>query len=427
VTAADGLTAAPPFRLPPPAGGAVDVLVVAGEHSGDEHAARMVRGFLAARPGARVAALGGPLLAAAGAQLLFDLTASSVVGYAEVLKHLSFFRALQAEILRWIEEHAPRAVCLVDYPGMNLRLAAALRARGLSVQGGGPTRVLYYISPQIWAWKAGRRFEMARDLDALAVIFPFEVECYADTALPVEFVGHPFVMAGYVPPVAYDPAGPILLLPGSRRQAVARIFPALLEGYARFQAEEKDADAASAVGPVGTAVQGGAAGVTSAPALSARGPARGGVVLYPSAEVLEVLRSCSPPPEIALRPTGTPVAASAVLTSSGTMSMHCALAGIPGAIVYRTSPVTYLFARWLLRVRQIGIANLLLGAPMYPEFIQAAATPVALAAELSACVRDPGRRRRAQRWAARLRCLLGRPSGGEAADWITRQVPADSP
>ncbi len=385
------MSAALPVRLPAPREGGVDVLVVAGEHSGDEHAARMVRGLLARRPGARVAALGGPLLAEAGAQLLFDLTASSVVGYVEVLKHLSFFRALQAEILRWIETYAPAAVCLVDYPGMNLRLAAALRARGLSGPGGGATRVLYYISPQIWAWKADRRFEMARDLDALAVIFPFEVECYADTALPVEFVGHPFVLDGYVPPVAYDPAGPILLLPGSRRQAVARIFPALLAGYARFQAEQPGARA---------------------------------VVLYPSAEVLEVLRSCSPPPDLALRPTGTPVAASAVLTSSGTMSMHCALAGIPGAIVYRTSPLTYLFARWLLRVRQIGIANLLLQRPMYPEFIQGAATPAALAAELAACLGDPLRRQRTAKFAAQLRALLGQPTGGTAAEWLARQVPA---
>jgi lipid-A-disaccharide synthase len=394
LTPAEGLPATLPFRLPPPRDGGVDLLVLAGEHSGDEHAARMVRGFLAARPGARVAALGGPLLAAAGAQLLFDLTASSVVGLVEVLKHLSFFRALQAEILRWIAEYAPGAVCLVDYPGMNLRLAAALRARGISVQGGGRTRVLYYISPQIWAWKAGRRFEMARDLDALAVIFPFEVECYADTALPVEFVGHPFVLEGYVPPVRYDPAGPILLLPGSRRQAVARFFPALLEGYARFRAGRD---------------RGGS----------------GAVVIYPSADILEVLRGCSPPPDIELRPTGTPVAASAVLTSSGTMSMHCALAGIPGAIVYRASPLTYLFARWFLRVRQIGIANLLLGAPMYPEFIQGAVTPGALAAELAACLNDPGRRERTARQAGRLKTLLGRPRGGTAADWLARQVPGD--
>ena len=221
-----------PFRLPPPVGGRVDVLIVAGEHSGDEHGARMIRALRAKQPGLAVAALGGPALAGAGAQVLHDLTSSSVVGLVEVLKNYSFFRALFEETLRWIAEHRPGAVCFVDYPGLNLRLAAALRERGLSVKGGGKIKTLFYISPQIWAWKAGRRFAMARDLDAMAVIFPFEVKCYADTALPVEFVGHPFVAPGHAAPVSYDPAGPVLLLPGSRKQAVGRIFPALLAGVA---------------------------------------------------------------------------------------------------------------------------------------------------------------------------------------------------
>ena len=131
------MTALLPFHLPPPTGGRVDLLIVAGEHSGDEHAARMVRELRAKQPGLVVAALGGPELAAAGAQLLHDLTSSSVVGLVEVLKNYSFFRALFAETLRWIGEHQPRVVCFVDYPGLNLRLAAALRERGLSVQGGG--------------------------------------------------------------------------------------------------------------------------------------------------------------------------------------------------------------------------------------------------------------------------------------------------
>ena len=223
-----------PLRLPPPVGARVDLLLVAGEHSGDAHAALAVRGLLERAPGLAVAAVGGPALAAAGAQLLYDLTASSVVGIVEVLKNLSFFRALHAEILRWIEQYTPRAVCLVDYPGFNLRLADALRSRGLSVKGGGKIKCLYYISPQIWAWKENRRFAMARNLDAIAVIFPFEVRCYADTTLPAEFVGHPFVAPNVALPVVYDPAGPVLLLPGSRKQAVARIFPVMLAGYRGF-------------------------------------------------------------------------------------------------------------------------------------------------------------------------------------------------
>ena len=111
-----------------------------------------------------------------------------------------------------------------------------MRERGLSVKGGGKVKLLFYISPQIWAWKAKRRFTMARDLDGLAVIFPFEPACYADTSLPVEFVGHPFLAPDYAPPVRFDPAGPVLLLPGSRVQArPARIFPLLLAGFAEFR------------------------------------------------------------------------------------------------------------------------------------------------------------------------------------------------
>ena len=375
----------------PPSRGRVDLLIIAGEHSGDEHAARMVRELRQRRPALAIAALGGPQLTAAGAQLLHDLTRSSVVGLVEVLRNYSFFKAIFAETVRWIAEHRPRAICLVDYPGFNLRLAAALRERGLSRRGGGAIKTLYYISPQIWAWKAKRRFAMARDLDAMAVIFPFERACYADTSLPVEFVGHPFVAPDYRAPVRYDPEGPILLLPGSREQAVRRIFPELLAGFRAFGQ-------------------------------------RRAVVLYPSMEILEVLRDLEPPPGVQLLQVGEgtarrePIAAAAVLTSSGTMSMHCALAGIPGAIAYRANPLTYVLGRMLVKVEYLGIANLLLGEPMYPEYIQDAATPAVLARELRSAVHDPGRRDRTAAQAARLRELLRVPASGTAAEWMARQL-----
>ncbi len=374
-----------PFSLPPPKGGRVDLLVIAGEHSGDQHGATMVRELLAKRPGLNIAALGGPELAGAGAQLLHDLTASSVVGLVEVLKNYPFFKALFYETIRWIEQYKPRAVCFVDYPGLNLRLAKELFKRGLSMKGGGTIKLLYYISPQIWAWKSGRRFTMAKHLDALAVIFPFEVDCYKDTSLPVEFVGHPFLAEGHEPPVRYDPNGPILLLPGSRKQAVGRIFPLLLAGYAAYG--KRDA-----------------------------------VVLYPSDDILQVLKAANPPANVRLLPTGAPVAASAVLTSSGTMSMHCALAAIPGAIAYRANPLTYLMGRLLVKIEYLGIANLLLKEPMYPEYIQGAATPKVLAAELTDCLGNIDRLIRTQSQAERLRASLRRPANGTAADWVTRHL-----
>jgi len=361
--------------------------MIAGEHSGDEHAARLIRSLRSSQPGLRIAALGGPEMSEAGAQLLHDLTASSVVGLVEVLKNYPFFRALFDATLAWIAEHRPRAVLFVDYPGFNLRLAAALRERGISLKGGGAVRTLFYISPQIWAWKAKRRFTMARDLDALAVIFPFEVACYADTTLPVTFVGHPFLEDGHVAPVRYDPTGPILLLPGSRKQAVTRIFPALLAGFRAFGK-------------------------------------RPGAVVYPSDLIGRVIAEAHPPANVTLLPAGTCVAASAVLTSSGTMSLQCALATIPGAIAYRANPLTYAIGRWLLTVKYLGIANLLLNETMYPEYIQAAATPQALAAELKAACDDPQRAVKTAEQAGRLREILRQPAGMTAATWLLHRLSA---
>lgn len=371
-------------QLPPPMGG-VDVLMIAGEHSGDEQAARLLRRLRAEAPAVRIAALGGPRMEEAGAHLLHDLTAASVVGLVEVLRHYGYFRELFRETLAWIERHRPRAVLFIDYPGFNLRLAEALREKGVSVKGGGSVRTLFYISPQIWAWKAGRRFTMARDLDALATIFPFEPACYADTPLPVTFVGHPFVGEDPPQPVRYDPGAPPLLLPGSRRQAVGRIFPVLLRGLEAF-------------------------GETDA------------TVLYPSAQIETVLRAASPPARVSLVPIGETVPASAVLTSSGTMSLHCALAGIPGAIVYRANPMTYAIGRMLVKVPYLGIANLLLDEPMYPEYLQGAATPAALAREMAECRRDPARRRRTLAQAERLREILTQPAGEDAARWLLRHL-----
>ncbi len=377
-------------HLPPPATGAVDLLVVSAEHSGDAHAARMVRELRTKQPGVRVCALGGPRLAAAGAQLLRDLTVGSTMGFA-VLAKISYYRALIAEIVRWVGEHRPRAVCFVDSSGLNLRIARGLFERGLSAKAGGPTKTLYYISPQIWASRAGRRFAMAEHLDGVAAIFPFEPEVYADTALPVEFVGHPFLSSDYELPVAFDPAGPVLLLPGSRRALVKRLFPVLLG------------------------------------ALAASGTEKRAVALYPSEEIralLAQLAAASPVgARVDLRPGGgAPVGGAAVLTASGTMSLECALAGIPGALTYKTDPLTYFLGRLIVKVEFIGIANLLLKAPMYPELIQGAATPEALAAQLRECLTDAARIARTREQAERLRTLLHAPTRSSAADWVLRHL-----
>jgi lipid-A-disaccharide synthase len=194
----------------------------------------------------------------------------------------------------------------------------------------------------------------------------------------------------YAPPVRFDPAGPVLLLPGSRPKAVGLIAPALLGGYREFARAH---------------------------------PGQGAVILYPSEAIRTQLEALALPGDVRLQKRGAPAAASAVLTSSGTMSMHCAVAGIPGAIAYRTDALTYLIARLLVRVPYLGIANILLDEPMYPEYIQGAATPAALAAELSACIGDPGRRLRTSAESAELRAMLVNPAGVTEAEWLSRNLP----
>jgi lipid-A-disaccharide synthase len=382
--------ATPGTALPPPEAGAVDLLVIVGEHSGDQHAARLLTEAFAEKPDLRVCALGGPRLAEAGAQLLYDLTDASVVGLVEVLRHYGFFKRLFNAALAWIAEHRPRAVCFVDYPGFNLRLARALYRSGQARRAGGPTRLLYYISPQIWAWKKHRRFGMAEVLDALAVIFPFEVDCYDDTELPVTFVGHPFVGEAFDNPVAYSESGDILLFPGSRPQPVARIFPPMLSAFATLRAGHPDERA---------------------------------TVLYPGARIRAELERLlgradqATREAVTLRPSTEVATGKAVLTSSGTISLCCALAGIPGAIVYRAHPLTYRFGRLVAQVQYLGIANLLLERPLYPEFIQREARPARLAGMLEQCLDEPGQRQRFSEGAASLRALL---AGGEtsAGQWL---------
>lgn len=372
-----------PEVLPPPPEGRCDILFIAGEHSGDQHAALIAREVKQSHPEWRVSAFGGPALEAEGVQVLHDLTKDSVVGLVEVLRHYGEFKRLFESLLTWVEEHQPQAVVLVDYPGFNLRFAEAMSKRGMSRKGGGEIVVYQYVSPQIWAWKAKRRFKMAQILDELGVIFPFELNCYTDTDLPVHFVGHPFARDGYVNPLKYDPDGAVLLLPGSRKQAVGRIFPILLETMASFRETYGE---------------------------------RKFVCLYPEEGIRKILLAAVEasqvnPEHIEIKPVGDGCGAAAVLTSSGTMSLNCALAGIPGAIVYRAHPLTHWIGRRLINIEWLGIANLVLETELYPEFIQRDANPAVLAKKVQACLSDSSlREAHAQGAEALLEQLHGMPS-----------------
>ena len=387
-----------PAHFDRPRSGEVDVLVVAGEHSGDQHAAKVVADLLKARPGLRIAAFGGPELRAAGAQLLMDMTTFSAVGIVEILSAYPFYRKLFARMVAWTTQWKPKVVVLVDYPGLNLRLANELRKAGLSRAGFGETAVIQYVSPQLWAWKPKRRFTMARDLDSVGTIFPFEPAVYADTKLDARFVGHPFAEPDHQHGLKYDPEGPVLLLPGSRPKPVRKIFPALVEAFALFRKDH---------------------------------PKRRALVLHTGGEVhAELYRLLAEYGDqakgIDLRPVSEgPAAGCAALVSSGTMSLTVALAGIPGAVVYRANPLTWVVGRRLIagRVDNLGIANILLKRQAWPEYLQGACEPAPLAARLRECVEAPGPRAQAVADAGELLRMLSAQSGSTPAEWVATFLP----
>lgn len=334
--------------LPAPSTGAVDLFIVAGEHSGDELASKCIDQLRESQPNLKIACLGGPRLKASGAELIYNLVDHSVFGFVDVLKNYAFFKHLFNQCLDWIERYRPKHICLVDYPGFNLRLAKALRKRKLSVKGGGSIGVYYYVSPQIWVWKSKRRFEMARSIDALAVLLPFEKNCYADTNLSVSYVGHPFAETNHSLPVYYDAEGPLLMLPGSRVNSVGKIAPIIFQAFTQL--------------------------VTRSNNLK-------GVVIYPSATILRVLeQKLSHFPAISdriefIHKDHVPIGVCATIMSSGTMSLNMALASIPGVILYSMSRFNYWILSMFIRYRFIGLANIILDQNAYPELIQKAAKP----------------------------------------------------
>ncbi len=365
------------------ASGSPTILLLAGEASGDHHGAGVARALRERLPGARLIGLGGPLMQAEGVELLAGLDQLAVMGFVEVVRHLGFFRRLLARVTALLDAGEVDLVLPVDYPGFNLRAARAAHARGVPV--------LYYISPQVWAWKAGRARRLAEHADHVAVILPFEVGVLEAAGARVSFVGHPLLerSAEVATREAFsrrwglDPTRTFLaVLPGSRRQEIERH----LEVFA------------------------GAAGA----------------VRRARPEVQPVLARASSVPEAWLAPAGLPVVedtrallrhARAALVKSGTSTLETALEGTPFVMAYRTHPLTYLLARRLVRVPHLALANLVAGERVAPEVLQGEATVDGLAARLLPLLDDSPERRRQEAGLARVQGALGTPgASGRVAD-----------
>ncbi len=374
--------------------GPCDLFVITGEASGDEHAAQLIKDLLHLHPQLNISALGGERVESAGAKLLFPLAEHGVVGLWEVIRNYRFFRKLFEQTIEWVRKVRPRCILLVDYPGFNLRLARALKDRGISNKGGGRTIVLQYVSPQLWAWKPKRRFGMAATLDGLGVIFPFEKDCYEDVSLPVTFVGHPFSHPSYQSKLHYEKSGSLLLLPGSRLQPVSRILPSFLDAFEILIKQGRD--------------------------LHGLLPVSDDSIRQQVENLVNERKEISPRIKIVTR--NAELAGCAALMSSGTMSFSCTWAGIPGVIGYRAHPLTYLIGKVLVKVPYLGMANLLLSAdPPNPEFLQGNANGLNLASEIAKILDDSESGKRAKESAANLHKMLAQPKERKLVDWLLQE------
>jgi lipid-A-disaccharide synthase len=311
-------------------------MLIAGEASGDTLGAELVKA-LRLEPGGesfQFFGAGGPKMAAAGVDLAFDLSAHAVVGLVEVLKNFRKFRAFFLQLLDLARRRRPDYVILIDYPGFNLRFAKALRRAGLN------SRIVYYVSPQIWAWHESRIHQIARDIDLMLSIFPFEKAWYAQRKpeFKVEFVGHPLVdrFAGH--PFAAPEANRLLLLPGSRVRELKKHLPVMIPAAGRLQAQF-----ASHV-----------------------------EMIVPNAELKQLaLRLGASRFDIQVGGLAEALARStAAIASSGTVTMECAWFEVPTVVLYKTSWSTYTLGRRFIRVKHLAMPNLLADQRIYPEFIQ---------------------------------------------------------
>jgi lipid-A-disaccharide synthase len=362
------------------------VFFVTGEPSGDLQAAHLAAAMRGQDPNLVLCGVGGPAMREAGVATTIDIGELSVMGVAEVVGALARVRRMYRAILAEMDSpRRPDLLVLVDFPEFNLLVARAARRRGV--------RVLYYVSPQVWAWRRGRVRKIRKRVDAMVVLFPFEETFYAVHGVRARFFGHPLaetVKATRSMPETRARLGVqadvplVALLPGSRAKEVDRHLPLMLEAARRLDRRVRFAIAcAPGIARVGFERAAKEAGIDVS------------VVENDTYNLL--------------------AAADAAAVASGTATVEAALLGCPHVVVYKTSALTYAVARALVRTRYIGMPNILLDAPVVPELIQGRATPDALAAGLRRFLGDAAYARSVRDRLEGVREALVRPGAADRA------------
>ncbi len=332
--------------------------IVAGESSGDAHAARLMRALRDIYPDCVFAGIGGHAMAEEGLRSMVPLSDINVVGFWEVAKKYTYFKELLRRCARELSSGQFDAFLPVDYPGFNLRLAAAARKSGIPV--------VYYIAPQLWAWGAGRARKMRHLVDLLLVVFPFEEDFFAGYGIPTRFVGHPLLEApAFISPAPEDDKREncIALLPGSRAQEVSYNLPLMLACAEIVAREDPGLHFAVATAP------------HVPPGLYSQ-HRHANLDLSFDSDSRSLMRR-----------------ARAGIVKTGTSTLEAALSGMPFVMAYRTSWLSYQVARRLVRLERIALVNIVAQGDVVREFIQREADPAAIAAEVLRLVQDKSYRK----------------------------------
>ena len=327
------------------------IMFMAGETSGDTLAVELLDALRAESGEVEAFGAGGPKMQAGGVDLALNLTEHAVVGIWEAIRNYGKFKGFFDQLLGLAFERKPDAIICIDNPGFNLRFVRALRQRAAGTDW--RPRIIYYISPQIWAWHSSRVHQIARDVDLLLSIFPFEKEWYAQRApgLPVEFVGHPLCdrypdLEFRDPDELHDPPR-LLLLPGSRAKEISRHLPGMAAAAQKLKADP--------------------------------------MMVLPNESLAAQARLMTPAvADWDLRIGGIHdvlAQADVAIASSGTVTLECAWFRVPTVVLYKTSWITYLLGRWFVNVAHIAMPNVLADREVFPEFIQHQANVENLARE----------------------------------------------
>jgi lipid-A-disaccharide synthase len=358
------------------------ILIVAGEASGDLHGSKVAEAFRHLEPEILVFGMGGELLRRAGAEIVIDSSHLAVVGITEVLGRIgNLFRAYRALKTR-IQKKEFDLLILIDFPDFNLRLARV--AKGVGVP------VLYYISPQVWAWRRGRTKKIVQRVQKMAVIFPFEVSLYQEAGLEAEFVGHPLMdvlgsPSGNAPlsplPEEWEGDPLIALLPGSRRREVRSLLAPMIHAAEIITRKKGGAKFLVAAAPT-----------VDPEEIRERLPSGGACITTVEGKTYQAVR-----------------AADLVIAASGTATLEIALLGKPMIIVYRVSPLSYWVGKTMIKVQWIGLVNIVAGRALVPELLQGEANGERIAEEALRILDNEGYRKEMIKGLAEVGRKLGTP------------------